>query len=1104
MLELFLGPCGTGKSRRIYSDIVGDLRNGERVCLIVPEQMALYAERMINSLAGDVSELELEVLSFRRLADRVFRDYGGLSFNTISDAGKTLVMWRVLFGISPFLKQYEFSTWDASFVDLMMNSVDVFRRNLVTPQMLDSASAKFREKNRILSEKLADMSLIYSTYVNFIKYQYDDASDELTRLAETLSEHDFFSQFNVYIDGFDDFVLQQFAIVEKIFEQSKNVRVAVSYDPDDKSGLFSSTERTYRSLKRIAERTKTKVTETRFSERIEIESDAIRFVSENFWKHSASLPSPENNGDIRMIECGSAFEECAFIASDIAGKVRKTGARYRDFSVILRDASSYESTLAPAFGSAGIPFFMSRRTDISERPVFRLILSALSVIKDGWKTGDVISYAKTSLTSVTRDECDMLENYALTWDISGKLWYTDADWNMNPRGLSDRIGEEEYEILEKLAAIRKKLTAPLCRLSESLKDSDVRSMTEALYAFLVENDVRNRIAEKAKAYAKYDAPELRDDTVAVWNTLIKSLDSLVMLCGDMKISVSDYYSMLRVYLSKINVGSIPASVDEVLVGSSSTLRSGRKKHVYLCGVNEGVFPKNIEEGLIFSDNDLEALSAEGFFIEPTSDERSADELFAFYKCLSTASETLTVTYPVSNLKGEGKKRSFAAARIDALLGGNTAVRYSDLPKTDLIEDKYSALREAGRDKNGALGQAVLELLRDDPEAGGYIDAFGRSLSALNEKIGEDTAAKMYEKGLGTSYTRIETFVNCPFRHHASFILKLDPRRRAEFNPNNAGDVIHKLLQEFVTEHYLGKLPEVSPDEETIEQTVDEFLGRYITDLVRTEVKNFKKFKRQTERLRKQLILILKNVVGEFENCDFVPKYCEFPVGCGEEKGVKPYELRLEDGRVIRIGGYVDRVDVYKKNGDLYFRVIDYKSGKIDFDYSLFEKGLGLQMMLYMMAIWKEKDSFIKKDNGIEDGELIPAGVLYFQVQTANIEESKAPYGTGEDVIDTLETDKFKRLGAVLDDENILFAMDRTEKRDYLKVSKDYILSTEKLGELCESIDSTLKKIGGEMISGRAAATPGEKCEYCRYKPFCRVNDSTPAQKETEEEDVGDE
>lgn len=1102
MLELILGPCGTGKSRRIYSDIVGDLKDGKRVCLIVPEQMALYAERMINSLAGDVSELELEVLSFRRLADRVFRDYGGLSFNTISDAGKTLVMWRVLFGISPFLKQYDFSLGDNSLVDLMMNSVDVFRRNLVTPQMLDKASAKFREKNRILSEKLADMSLIYSTYVNFIKYQYDDASDELTRLAETLAKHDFFSQFNVYIDGFDDYVLQQYAIVEKIFGQAKSVRIAVSYDPDDKSGLFNSTERTYRSLLRIAERTKTEVKETRLTVRNEIESPVIRFVSENFWKHSAFLPSPENKGDIRMIECGSAFEECSFIASDIARKVRESGARYRDFAVILRDAASYESTLAPAFGSAGIPFFMSRRTDISERPVFRLILSALSVIKDGWKTEDVISYAKTSLTSVTRDECDMLENYALTWDISGKLWYTDADWNMNPRGLSDRMGEGEYELLEKLAGIRKKLTAPLLRLSGSLKDADVRTMTEALYAFLVENDVRTRISEKAKAFALTDSPELRDETVVVWNTLIKSLDSLVMLCGDMKIGVSDYYSMLRVYLSKINVGSIPVSVDQVLVGSSSTLRSGRKKHVYLCGVNEGVFPKNIEEGLIFSDNDLEALSAEGFFIEPTSDERSADELFAFYKCLSGASQTLTVTYPVSNLKGEGKKRSFAAARIDALLGGNTAVKYSDIPKTDLIEDKYSALREAGRDKNGALGRAALELLHDDPEAGGYIDAFGRSLSALNEKIGEDTAAKVYKNVVGTSYSRIETFAKCPFAHHASYILKLDPRARAEFIRTSAGNVIHKLLQEFITEHYLGKTPDVPPDDIAIEQTVDEFLGRYLKDIVKTEVKNFNKIKRQIMSLRKQLILILKNVVGEFENCDFVPKYCEFPVGYGEEKGVKPYELRLEDGRVIMIGGYVDRVDVYKKNGDLYFRVIDYKSGEIKFNLDSVEKGLGLQMLLYMMAIWKEKDSYLKKDNGIIDGKLIPAGVLFYQVQTANIEESKAPYGTEEDVIDELESGNFKRSGMSLNDDEIVKAMDKTEKKYYVKIS--HLKTLEELGELCESIDATLKRIGGEMVCGRAEATPGKQCEYCRYKPFCRVNGNETDQNGEEEEEAGDE
>ena len=1112
MLKILRGPCGAGKSREVYKSVVNDLRDGKKVCLIVPEQMALYSERTISELSGDVSELELEVLSFRRLADRVFREYGGLSYDAADKAGKALIMWRVLFDLSPYLEQFSLKDGDVSVVDLVIETIDSFRQYSITPAMLDKAAEKVRESDKILYAKLRELSLIYSGYTGYTKYEFDDVADELTKLAEVLKTNAFFDGYSVYFDGFDGFVPQQYAVIREIMRQSELVSVSLSCVAEDKTGLFDTTQKTLVMLKKLAGDLDIKAEETVFEEQIEIRSDDVRFLSSNFWKHVSSPASTDRDiKDVRMIECSNEFEECEFVSNDILRRVREENCRFRDFTVIARDAGQYEGLIDSYFSNAGIPFFMSKREDVTTKPVFKMILSALAIKKNNWDYPDVISYVKSGLSSLTHEECDLIENYAVVWNIRGKGWTGEHEWNMNPDGLFSKITDAGRNKIDRLNAIRKKIVDPLFKFFDSFEKGTVREMTMALFDFLTENGVREKIAEKASYYGGRNENELRNETLLLWDTLVSGLDKAVRFCGDMTVGYDDYNSMLKLLLSKTDFGSIPASVDEVLIGSASSLRSGRNRHVYLIGVNEGVFPKAVAENKVFSDRELNDLLSFDLYINPDTAERSSDELFYFYKCISSASDTLTLSYPVSGLTGESKKRSFAAERVNSVFGGRILKEYSSFSPESRVQSRTAALKLYSLEKGTPFGDAIYDVLSEDGKFKNAIEAFSTPLDASGDRIEIKTAQKLYKDKIKASQSRIERFVKCRFAYHANYILGLNAGKKAEFRANDKGTFVHFLLEKFlyrVTSGGKEKIGKVSREE--IEKITDELTDEYVCKL--DEVSSFgtEKLKRLLRRLRKLIILLLNNIVAEFGQSLFTPAYFELVISDSDKGRVRPYEIELENGRKISVNGVVDRVDTMKDGEKLYFRVVDYKTNKEDFNMKNVEKGLDMQMFLYMLALWKGKDGFLAKDNCINDPDknVIPAGVLYFPAKLPNLGKNGAKLWISEEEASNAAERTLKRRGVVLDDPAIIRAMESEVESKYIPVkynlSGDYntsstsVMTLEQFGELAEKIDGVLIKLAGEMLNGMANANPinGSVCGFCDFKPCCRATNAV-------EDDEGD-
>ena len=263
-----------------------------------------------------------------------------------------------------------------------------------------------------------------------------------------------------------------------------------------------------------------------------------------------------------------------------------------------------------------------------------------------------------------------------------------------------------------------------------------------------------------------------------------------------------------------------------------------------------------------------------------------------------------------------------------------------------------------------------------------------------------------------------------------------------------------------------------------------------------------------QRNIQELDMVVRELWDELRNSKFEPR--DFEVDFGGADGLPP--IAIPNGSMNAIlRGFVDRVDTWNKDGNCYYRVVDYKTGKKDFDYCDVFNGVGLQMLLYLFAL--------RNSGGELLGErAIPAGVQYFP--------ARAPYLPADGVLTEDEAAKdraslWKRRGIILSDEDVILAMDPDlqSKRLSCTIKKDGTLS----GDLADrdqlnSLEAYVFRLVGEMVeqiaSGNVAPNPYSRgtshdaCAFCPYGPIChkgaaedrRNYKAMPAQKFWEEID----
>ncbi len=1098
MLKIIYGHSGSGKSSLIYDMMKTDAAEGKRSYLIVPEQETVSCERALLDILPQSAQLTSEVLNFSRLANLIFRHYGGLSYNYADKGAKTLIMWKNLRELMPLLAEYSKSAEGTGITHLaedMLSAVSELKAYCVSPQKLDRAAEKLTD-HEILKNKLRDLSLIMSAYSGMLEECYSDAADDLTKLTEKLKDHDFFAGSNVYIDSFTSFTRQEKDVIEEILKSADNLTVALPIDSVSTSQIhYESAADTALYIRHIAERSSVDIEEIHLKSRTS-GSPAISAISELLWDHSVSSLDIGDEDSIKIIEASDPYEEADAVASTVRGLLIN-GMRCRDIAIIARDASLYKGIIDIALEKSSIPYFFSQSSDIMSKAPIKFLISALKIKIRDWRREDVMEYLKSDLGGFDRHSVDMLECYADMWNLRGKV-FTENDFTMNPDGYSEYFTERGRKILSEINALKNKFVPPLLKLFARLDSAQSASeMCRALYLFAEENRLSETL--KANAEAEYIKGKRKEaaESLQIYNVLTKALDSLAKILGDEQISVKEFYESLKTVLDSTSVGSIPTAEDQVTVGSASMLRTGNIKCAIVIGLNEGEFPQSIKDSAVFSDNDKKILEELDISLSASSSTRASDELFYVYRAMSAPSEKLILTYHTASFAGEKAFPSMAIERIKNLFPKIKKDVYSLLPAEETILSPAAALERLSSMPLSPYTQAVLDYLNDSDYRDQLEFSDIPSSNAVCE-ISEDTSNEIFGTTLGLTQTLIDNYSSCPFEYMCSKLLSISDSTRAEFDYSNFGTYVHYILENFLkrslADGKIGKEPDRDYISAAVNKVADDYFAKVFSSGAYTNPRLLHRF----ERMRRLAVLVAIGITKEFADSSFRPEFFELSIGRpSKELYLPPLVLPIDDKRKVSLSGKIDRIDTLHKNGDVYIRVIDYKTGSKTFSFGDLKKAKNIQLPLYLFSLCDEDQTNFKNEVGCsENGKIIPAGAMYFSSLISPIEISdEKPISSVKDIAEV----SFDRSGFLLNDEEILLEMSRSFSKDILcgiyknkkgGLSGNAGVSADDMHVMNAELKDTVCGVADSILTGKMSPSPSFEgktphCDSCSMKSICR-------------------
>lgn len=1089
MLQFIFGRAGFGKTFKVQEIIKEALRNNvEKLMLIVPEQSSFDTEKSILNLLGAKAATKVQVATFTRLTDLVSRDFGCDFGPKINKGDRNLLMSLAIDEVADRLEIYSGQVGKMEFVESMVSALSEFKMCSVTNNSLLEILSDINDP--ILRGKIRETSLILGAYEALLQNTYIDPLDELTRLAQKLSQHNFFSGYTVVFDGFEGFTMQQLSILEIILKQCESCYITLCTDmaafSDNEISIFSPINRTAKRILNIAKRNYITIKTPIYLENSrKFKSDGLKMLESQIFRPKKEKLTQKVD-DILIFVGNTKYDEADFVCRTIKKMIYEVNYKYNDFAVITRNDEIYRGILDVAFEKYEIPYFMDYREEISAKPLMLTVLSALEIINSNFSSQNIFRYLKTGLVLGNVDEVSELENYVLFWNITGKRWI--CEFTANPDGYA-KMSETSREKLLKINALREKIIFPLQKLKQSTENATGDAITKKIYEFLCDVNITEGLKNFCQELNEANQPNLADEQVRLWDLLVEILDKMAVILKDKSITLKKYAELLKLVMASHDIAYIPRKTDEVIFGSIDRVRAQDKKVVFLIGAVEGEFPRVPAASGIFTDAQRKQLISMGLPLYDAVEGLSINERFFAYKAVTMPSEKLFLTWSCSTTLGGTKSASAIVRETKFILPNVVCIDDFSEGLSDKIwatKPAFEICAEHWNDKS-RFSETVKEYFFATDEYKEKLRAVEKVTSNLPFKLEISEQIKdLFGSNMRVSATQIEKFYLCKFAYFCKYGLLAKERKKARFDALQYGNVIHFVFEKILKEFSVDELLNFSKKELLAE--VKCILNSYINENLGGWTDKTERFRYLFDRTSNAVLPLISHMAMELSQSEFKP--VAFELELSGKHGAKPLELRLADGTSITVGGKIDRVDVMQRGEKKYVRVVDYKTGAKEFNLTDVLYGFNLQMLIYLEAFCQ--------NSAEKYGQAIPAGVLYLpSVSTAlNLDR--------DENLDKLEKEKMKKLcmnGLILDDERVIFGMEHDAKGIYIPVvmkdgkpkSCDSIADVAQMGAIIRHVDRLIISMAEQLQKGDISALPAkgcyDACEFCEYKSVCaRIDD----------------
>ena len=1099
-LSYVLGRVGQGKSYCLFENIRRDLElaGGYNILLLVPEQFTLQTERDLIRHLGGSGIIGVEVLSLSSLGERVLRETGGSRHPILDEAGKRMLLRRVVSEHYAELRIYGPVCRQNGFIKQLSDFISQVKQYQVSWELLRSVTENLASDS-LLEARLSDLLLLSQAFEAKLQGCYLDLEDRRDLFMSSIIKSEMLRNAHIYIDGFNTVSEQNRMILEQIIVQSEECMISLCL-PEPKGvrdqRIFKRVKQTWQALHSFARAHNIEeryircgdatVEQNRSQEIRHLEGEIYAWPWRRWQRPVQS---------IRLLPAQSRLSEMEAMAEEISCLLRDEGYRLQDIAVITNDIAQYGPVIRRVLHDHGIPVFMDQKRDIMLNPLVNILLTLLDLFNHNWPHRELFIYLKSGLIDIAPGELAKLENYVLAHGVKGQQWARPFF----------RGAEAERDAME---VLRRRVMEALLILQGRLSQcSRVRDYSQVIFEFLQQQGW----AENLELLTRAMEQELYFDYAAenrqMWNTVLDCLDQLVTLMGDMEISLREYRELLEAGFSSYELGAIPTMIDQVLIGSISRSMSHNVRAMFILGLNDGIIPSVSSSNGLFSRADERLLQECELTIGPDHHSREAEEQFLISQTMGKASERLYLSYSLSDLDGSALRPSILVDRIRMLFPGlepavDPTIKPADLCHINGPGSTYPGLiRQLKTATEGnqmpGLWTAVVEWYRGQDNWQGALQRTKQGLSYCHrdEKLKQPVLMNLSDSRSHFSISALERFARCPFSYYVHYTLRARERRLYDLQPQQTGEIFHQFMQAYSQAVEQCGLAWESIDAERGEAMAEQVLEPILLNYGEGMLSSNRRFNMMGHRIGRICRRAARTMTAQIQRGDFRPIGIE--MNFGRQGEMEALQLEMEDGRIVSIEGRIDRVDGLITEEGWYIRIVDYKSSDQKLPLSGWYHGLNLQLPVYLWAAL----------NGLTHtgkDQVKPAGLLYFTMEDPLIESNHKDLAA-------LEAEKFAQLklrGILLDDPTVIGRMDRelgpNEGSAILPVRmkvnselySESTMSAEEIELILKRAQLMIRMMIDRILHGDADIRPArhgqqEACTYCEYGTVCHFDRGLP-------------
>ena len=1104
MLNIYRGRETVDKEKFIYSKIK-ELGRGNRNIVIVPDQYTLVAEKQALEKLQTRVLLDVEILSLSRLGTRLLAESGDNKKTLINRYGRHMLISKILRNENENLDAFR-GMWNReNFVAAVNDFISRAKQYEVAPSKISD----YETGESALQRKLKDINHIYKKYEEEIAGKYTDAEDLIGMYEEAARESDLVAKSHIWIYGFDSFTPKNLSFIAAIIERALSVNVFLTYDSNCRDeDLFRLSGMVTSELIKAAEVAKSKHSVIDINEEdrsgfavSERAPGILALERELFSVGVKPLEGEDAYQGITLVKCGSPYGEAEAAASHIRTLLRKKNYHFSDILLICNDQSERGGIISRVFQEYGLEVFDDKKRQMISSPLAVFISSILATMIYGYRAEDVIRVLKTGLTGITKEEIVDLEEYAYRLRIRGSLWK-----KAFTRGTY--MTRYKHGRLEEIEKVREKVMKILVAFEKLYKESKTYGEFIGAFSEFIESDVHiiERMNALADTQRNIGAPDVAEETEQLWDVMQNVFAQIKEIMGETPFDGKEFSELLRAGLSQIEIGVLPPSADDMLLGTMQRTRTGDVKALLVMGANDGIIPITPSEDVLFSKEEMAELEEAGLAFGGDAEVRRMEEDLALYRSLFKPEDDLWISYSVAGVKGDALQPSEVIAMIkkifkdikeieDPNLSEDIALRLGG--ETNTLRRYSEAVRDSklGEDIDGGWN-VVADWLTDRDKRSGteYLKTLNDSFDFDNiqEPIGAELAENLY--GDKYSPSELERHSRCPFQHFISYGLSAEEQRVDEVAQREIGTLYHGILERFAAELTDRNIWESITREEA-EKLIEDYAHAWAEDY---HDGLFKLSGAETYLLKRAIAackfvawtLVEQARAGEIKESRYEVRFGRGGMSGDGKQNLKPIVRKLSDGREVYIEGIIDRLDILESDR---IKIIDYKTGNENFNVDEVRAGYRLQLMLYLEAA-REKE---KK----------PAGVFYFLIEESRSKVDALEATADQSAIDELLRANSQMNGVVVDDENVIrevagefddkstvLKLSRKKDGTFSKYSEKYLISEEDLDALQEEVETITGEICDEILAGRIELKPkkvgkSDPCRYCDYHSICNFDRS---------------